>query len=448
MNKFSGIILSFLLLLSLSLTAGSFDSIGVTKVNEKLHVRYLVSPGETIYRISTKYHVSVTDLMELNPELENGLKVGQVINIPYNAEAVKREQQRRDKNIIVHKVQPGETFYGLAKKYNTSVSDLMKMNNIELKAGQEIVVGYKNQQAKQDSTSVAVKPHNTETTTNTTITTTEPTDNTTNNTVTTNTLQVKPNTQVSDEGFTYEKYPYDPSKKQVLIIPFDPYLYFSDADDEIAAKSNIHRTKVRQVFRKRLNALLEAPGYETIHLLGGKSKDSLSDLNKIYSMVNYNYQQVVLSPYYKESEEETKVTTKKSKNWIERQKDKFTSDVSDSKYDLPTDHGSYFGVIIKNPDFYSYFNDKYSTDYYVFISQFEVKTNYEHCLDRAAQNYDRTFTTHFSIFDATGKQIAGNKFKTHYNSNSNYIYTIVADNVEKIANRIIADLPPPNSDTK
>src|SRR5690606_22073933 len=53
--------------------------------------------------------------------------------------------KKYDDNTIVHKVQPGETFYGLSKKYNIPLGDLMKLNNIELKAGQEIVVGYKNQ---------------------------------------------------------------------------------------------------------------------------------------------------------------------------------------------------------------------------------------------------------------------------------------------------------------
>ena len=73
-----------------------------------------------------------------------------------------------------------------------------------------------------------------------------------------------------------------------------------------------------------------------------------------------------------------------------------------------------------------------------------MKTNYENCLDRAALNYERTFVTHYSIFDINGKQIAGNKFKTNYNSNSNYIYTIVSDNAPKIVERIMADIPPPN----
>jgi len=489
--NYKPVLFSFLLIfLSLSISAAPLDSIGVKKIDNKLHVRYLVSPGETIYGISTKFGVSVSDLMEINPELENGLKVGQVINIPYNPEAIKANK-KYDDNTIVHKVQPGETFYSLSKKYNTTVDELMKLNNIQLKAGQEIVVGYKNQNtdlastknnssstssnaqtnttstlvtAKQEETKKQeevkkVVKENSPVKTNEQVKTTEVKKETQNvattksqENKTTSAAQTNANTNAntnstatatSDPG----TYPFDPSRKQVLIIPFDPYLYFSDADDEIAARSNMPRTKVRQIFRKRLNALLEAPGYENIHLLGGKAKDSLSDMNKIYSMVTYNYQQVVQSPYYKESEAADPIEVKKTSNktWLERQKDKLlSSDESGSKYDIPADHGSYFGVQIKNQDFYTYFNTKYSIDYYIFVSQFEVKTNYEHCLDRAAQNYDRTFTTHFSIFDSNGKQIAGNKFKTHYNSNSNYIYTIVADNVEKIANRILADLPPPN----
>src|ERR1700761_3727688 len=87
------------------------DSIGVTKINQKLHVRYMVEPGETIYGISTRYGVSVSDILELNPELENGLKVGQVINIPYEPTLVKQQQKKADDNAIVHKVQAGETLY-------------------------------------------------------------------------------------------------------------------------------------------------------------------------------------------------------------------------------------------------------------------------------------------------------------------------------------------------
>jgi len=416
------------------------DSIGVTKINQKLHVRYMVEPGETIYGISTRYGVSVSDILELNPELESGLKVGQVINIPYEPTLVK-QQKKTDDNLIVHKVQPGETLYGLSKKYNISMQDLLKYNNMELKAGQELIIGYKNGQKPPTATT-----SNNNTSTSAPAKTLEPTE-TKKESATIAPPPVNPVVEKPAPPQENISPNYDPNMQQVLIVPFDPYLYFSDADDEIAARSNMPRTKVRQVFRRRLNAMLEAPGYENIYLLGTKAKDTLSDLNRIYSSVTYNYQEVINNPNLKDDDLQANASASSAnKSWLETQKDKLAgNDPSDSKYDLPKDHGKYFGVKIKNPqEFFSFFNTKYGIDYYIFISQFEVKTNYEHCLDRAAQNFERTFTTHFSIYDSTGKQIAGNKFKTHYNSNSNNVMQIVADNMPKIAERILAELPKPD----
>lgn len=434
----------FLLCFFVCLSAGSTfagvkDSIGVTKVNDKLHIRYLVEPGETIYGISTKYQVSVSDLLELNPELENGLKVGQIINIPYLPELI--EKQRQKDKAIVHKVQPGETLYSLAKRYNTSVDQLMQWNDMHLKAGQEIVVGYKDQPKKEEKKSdEAAKVSSKEPETAEKSRTKTPEQG--------NKEIVKEASTVPASEKSSDVYPFDPDAKQVMVIPFDPYLYFSDADHEIAAKSKIAPPKVREVFRRRLNTLLRAPGYETIHLLGGQSTDSIGDLNKVYSSVSYGYQDAIENPHYKpldESEGHVKSTSKKT--WIDKQKEKFTAVQNSSKAVHDKYEGQYFAVKIRNPEeFFSYFREKYSVDYFVFINQFEVKTNYENCLDRAAHDFERTFTTHFSIFDAEGNQIAGNKFKTFYNSNSSYIYTIVADNMGKIAQRILAELPAPSEE--
>jgi len=447
----------------------------------------MVSPGETIYGISTKYGVSLTDLFDINPELENGLKVGQIVNIPYNPSAMaKPAKATTNPNAQVYKVQPGDTYYGIAKKYNTSVEQLLKMNNMDLKAGQEIVVGYA---PTATSTNPSTNTNTTGTTTNTNTTTTTTTNTTkvnpTNTTTTTTpvttttktpTTETKTtDTKVADNKTTTEPvepnqpvlssvvnfappfndlgtpYNFDPDRKQILVVPFDPYLYFSDADDEIAAKSNMHRTKVREVFRKRLNALLMAPGYETIHLVGGQNKDTLTDLNKIYSSVNYNYQTAITNPNSVEAQQAkasaATTTSKKSGNWMKNTVGSITGNSSDptTQYSTPEDNGKYFGVNVRNPDFFNYFNEKYSIDYYIFINQFEVKTNYQNCLDRAALNYERTFTVHYSIFDANGKQIAGDKFKVHYNSNNCYVYQIVSDNVPKMAQKIINQLPPPNA---
>ncbi|WP_018344399.1 LysM peptidoglycan-binding domain-containing protein [Cytophaga aurantiaca] len=448
-----------LVLVSLISNAGVQDSIGVTKLNNKLHIQYLISPGETIYGISTKYGISLSDLFEINPELENGLKVGQVINIPYNPSAMAKPPKAAPADAQVYKVQPGDTYYGIAKKYNTTVEQLLKLNNMDLKAGQEIVVGYNN-------TTTATTPTTPTTTNPTTTTPTTPTTTTTVTTTTPKTTEpattpaIKTDQPVLVSTSTYAPpfndlgtpYTYDSSRKQILVVPFDPYLYFSDADDEIAGKSNMQRTKVREVFRRRLNTLLIAPGYETIHLLGGKNNDSLTDLNKIYSSVSYNYQASINNPNSIESQNAqasaatATAPSKKGGNWIKNSVGTITGSNNDvpTQYSTPADNGKYFGVAVRNPDFFKYFNEKYSIDYYIFINQFEVKTNYQNCLDRAALNYERTFIVHYSIFDANGKQIAGDKFKVHYNSNNCYVYQIVSDNVPKMAQKILNQLPPPN----
>jgi LysM repeat protein len=450
MMKKNGTILLFILLTNIFshvAQAEIKDSVGVTKVNDKLHVQYMVSPGETIYGISTKYGVPVSDLLEINPELESGLKVGQVIVFPYAPEL---KQKAPDENSIVHKVQPGETLYGIAKKYNTSVNELMRLNNMQLKAGQDLVVGYKNQ------------PKNPANTPSTPPTRVEPKEELKGPEPKEPTIptEVKPVKEVKEVAKvpaeipkaekTIVPYDFDKDRKQILVIPFDPYLYFSDADAEIAAKSNMAMPKVRQMFRRRLNALLDVQGYEMIRLVGGKSKDSTSDLNKIYGSVTYGYQDMIYSEYNPNNAQyktqETASTTQEKTGFFAKTRDRMqgANQATATNYNVPKDHGKYFAVRIKDPEFFNYFKQKYDIDYYIFINQFEVKTNYENCLDRAALNYERTFTTHYSIFDANGKQIAGNKFKTNYNSNSNYIFTIVSDNAPKIVDRIMADVPPPN----
>jgi LysM repeat protein len=447
----NSIVLLLLMAVLSSAQAGIRDSVGVDRINNKLHILYLVAPGETIYGISTKYGIPVSDLLEINPELEKGLKVGQIINIPYQPEL---KAAAPDDNTIVHKVQPGETLYGIAKKYNTSVNELMRMNNMQLRAGQDLVVGYKDQ-VKNPAHTPSTPPSKIEakeelkgpepkapvaTTKDTKDFSEQPAEE----------IKVPAPKPAAPAIVPYE---VDKSRKQILVIPFDPYLYFSDADAEIAAKSNMAMPKVRQMFRRRLNALLDVEGYEMIHLLGGKTKDSTSDLNKIYSTVTYGYQEILYSPYnpnndkYKAMENAVAQQSEKSglRDWFDKKKDRMqgANPATATQYDLPKDHGKYFGVRVKDPEFFNYFKQKYDIDYYIFINQFEVKTNYENCLDRAALNYERTFTTHYSIFDADGKQVAGNKFKTHYNSNSNYIYTIVSDNAPKIVDRIMSDVPPP-----
>lgn len=449
------------------------DSTGVAQIDNKTYVEYNVSPGETIYGISTKYKVNVEDLLEINPQLTNGLKVGQIILIPIenwniarvaaakkaatvaksetkpiaeikpNTEVVVKTD-REESGKTYHTVQPGETMYSLSKKYGVSVSDLVMMNVPDLKVGQEIVVKSDKVKIKDVAQQVA-KPKEVENT---------------------NKLVIKDNTKPSSEAPQAEgpsddttNVVYSNNVPNVLVIPFDPHLYWSDADMEISKQSKMEMQKVRQSFRKRLNTLLEPKGYNTIHLMGGQVRDSLTDLNRIYSSVSYDYKDVIYSeanPKPAEPKQKTDLKTDVKNgfnnavngvsNIFNKDKDKPAvqqqpTQGNTSRAVHAKNPAKYYAVSVRDPNFFTYFNNKYHTDYYIFVNQFEVETDYEHCLDRARQNYERNFVTHFSIYDKSGKQVAGHRIITHYNSNSNNIGQILKDNMEIIAARILAELP-------
>lgn len=82
------------------------------------NLNHTVQKGETLYSISKKYKVSVSQLETLNPEAKNGLAINSMLKISERKESENQE----------HKVEPKETLYGLSKKYNISIEKLKKLN--------------------------------------------------------------------------------------------------------------------------------------------------------------------------------------------------------------------------------------------------------------------------------------------------------------------------------
>ncbi len=130
-----------------SILAAINDSIGVEKKDGKVFVLHQVDAKETLYSISKKYAAKVDDIKAANTELGDGLKIGQIIRIPYKGVVQNLPGTTSEPKTIktgkIHKVEPKETLFGIAKKYNVSVDNIKKANpELEegLKAGMEIVI--------------------------------------------------------------------------------------------------------------------------------------------------------------------------------------------------------------------------------------------------------------------------------------------------------------------
>ena len=111
------------------------DSVGMERENGKLYILHKVEPKETLYAISRRYNVDVAAIKIVNANVESGLMVGQIVKIPV---AERRPVQPETTAANVHVVGEKETLYSISKKYNTTVDNLKKWNNL---VGNDVLMG-------------------------------------------------------------------------------------------------------------------------------------------------------------------------------------------------------------------------------------------------------------------------------------------------------------------
>ncbi len=112
---------------------------GYGNIDTNLYYIHKVKKGETLYSISRKYKIKVKKIVKANPQVENGLKVGQILQVPKsNIKIPKNTENTTTKNITdttkykYHTVIKHETLYSLSKLYNISI-DSIKIFNPEIK---------------------------------------------------------------------------------------------------------------------------------------------------------------------------------------------------------------------------------------------------------------------------------------------------------------------------
>lgn len=99
-----------------------------------MYETYTVKPGDTLYGISNQFGVSVTELAELNGISGSNLPVGTVLRIPTMSGV-------NPNNIFMYTVEKGDSLYSIARKYNTTVQDIINLNYLksnDLSIGQVI----------------------------------------------------------------------------------------------------------------------------------------------------------------------------------------------------------------------------------------------------------------------------------------------------------------------
>ena len=100
---------------------------------------YTVKKGDSLYSIANKYNTTVEELKRINNLTSNTLSIGQVLKLPSD----KPNKIEQEKNTITYMVQKGDSLYSIARKYSTTIDKIKDLNNLTtnlLSIGQVLLI--------------------------------------------------------------------------------------------------------------------------------------------------------------------------------------------------------------------------------------------------------------------------------------------------------------------
>jgi len=96
-----------------------------TKNEETSFETYTVKAKETKWGIAHSYGLTIEELEEINPEIKDGLKIGQEIKLPIRTE---KPQVATTEKYVFYDVKSKQTMYTLTRKFSVSEDELIMLN--------------------------------------------------------------------------------------------------------------------------------------------------------------------------------------------------------------------------------------------------------------------------------------------------------------------------------
>lgn len=209
---------------------------------------------------------------------------------------------------------------------------------------------------------------------------------------------------------------------KIMIIPFEPKLYMSEIDMKVNQQTKWNFEKIRENFRQQLNSQLKSKlqGIAPVVSFYSDSAKMAKDLMYIYNATQLSYEPL---------SNPTPGVLPAKQNGIKN---------GQLAVEASTDK-KFMNVKISDPKALEYLNNKYKTDYFVFINQLDIVNNAE-TYNLATDSYMRDVTVHYTILDKTGKYISAGVATSQFSSKENEPKKIVSLNFSPIATYISGKL--------
>ena len=120
-------------LVAMEVSANGFpvDSVGMDRKGGQPVIVFKVTPGQTLYSLLKRYNVTMDEFKAVNPGFSGNLRSEEVVYSPRNGyKGPITPPAKSGQAANTHKVEPGQTLFSIARKYDIGTADLKKWNNL------------------------------------------------------------------------------------------------------------------------------------------------------------------------------------------------------------------------------------------------------------------------------------------------------------------------------
>ena len=249
----------------------------------------------------------------------------------------------------------------------------------------------------------------------------------------------------AQETTTGESIIHDPAgKNNVLIIPFESKMYFSDIDGDLSQKNEMNFHEIKAMFRAELDKNLFISLKEYFNPLSFYAMEQevvQKELTYIYSSIGYKYQ--IIEPEVVEKETPAKKLFNKIKP-KEKEKEPQEATIQNGEIVSEVDNREKFmNTVITNDNLIPNLNKTYESTYYVFINQLDIKKSADDAYKAGENQYKREIKVHYTIINSNTKEVSSGAIISRFNSSESDINKIIKIHFPLIAEKITQKLVAP-----
>lgn len=122
-----------------TISVGQKLLVNPNKEESNNYVTYVVEAGDSLSKLARVYNTTVDEIKRINNLTSNTIVIGEELLLPNN----KQEEKPEEVDTSLYAVKKGDSLWKIAREYNTTVDEIISLNNLEsinLQIGQTLKI--------------------------------------------------------------------------------------------------------------------------------------------------------------------------------------------------------------------------------------------------------------------------------------------------------------------